>query len=240
VDQPPAALPATREALHRLVAYVVSPFREQHTGRIGLRSLGGRFGTPRVGDGEVVVAIEGAEIVRSTPAGEERFPITSLAAASTWLGVPLDPTRADRFDVPPAGDVEAPLDVDADASRWLAELFDFGADALDALRGAATVADDAGDTQLWPEHFDLAIAAGDESTGARATFGFCPGDRYVPEPYVYVSPWERDGLDDAFFPGGGFASLTIAAVLADPDPRGATLAFLRQGRDILRARRPNS
>ena len=46
---------------------------------------------------------------------------------------------------------------------------------------------------LWPEHFDVAIAL-DE-----VTYGVSAGDDFIGVPYVYVSPFTKDGLDDEFW-----------------------------------------
>ena len=237
MNLPPQRFGETRDALHRLAAYVISPAREQVTGRIGLRALGGQFGTPPFGDDEVVVAVGGADLVRRDVRGEDRRAITTLAEGAAWLGVEIDPTRADRFDVPPAGDVAAKLAVDERASSWLVDWYDLAADVLEGLRAGFTAAEGATETQLWPEHFDIAMSGGDEQAGQRANFGASPGDAAIAEPYFYVGPWSSDGLGDGFFPNGSFASLRLSEI-GDQDARATTLGFLRRGRDVLRNRSP--
>ena len=44
--------------------------------------------------------------------------------------------------------------------------------------------------QLWPEHFDVALELGAESSGGRAAYGLSPGDEAHDEPYLYVAPWQ--------------------------------------------------
>ena len=86
---------------------------------------------------------------------------------------------------------------------------------------------------LWPEHFDLATAAGPE--GRRATYGLSPGDAGVPGPYVYVAPYESPP-PDPFWDATSFvgAVRTYGEVVGGADPDGRALALLRDGRALLR------
>ena len=79
---------------------------------------------------------------------------------------------------------------------------------------------------LWPEHFDYAIAAGDEVAGSRANYGGSPGDEHHPEPYLYVGPWAP--VDGALWNAAGFrgAELGLGELLASNDPRGLALEFM--------------
>jgi hypothetical protein len=70
--------------------------------------------------------------------------------------------------------------------------------------------------QLWPEHLDAAFDCGPAQ--ARTTLGASPGDREVPEPYLYR-------LHD-----GALAVRALSAVVGAPDQRAAALAFLRAER----------
>jgi hypothetical protein len=45
---------------------------------------------------------------------------------------------------------------------------------------------------LWPEHFDLAVEAGE------VTYGVSPGDAFSEQPYAYVAPWSSDRLEPPF------------------------------------------
>ena len=47
-------------------------------------------------------------------------------------------------------------------------------------------------TNLWSEHFDVAVELGSEASGQRAAYGGSPGDADHAEPYVYVGPWEQE------------------------------------------------
>jgi hypothetical protein len=232
----PATLAGTRDALHRLAVYAVSPAREAATGRIGLRAAAAPavLATPPFGDDERQILVHAGALEVRNVDGTRHRPLGSLADAAAWLGVEIDPTRPDRFDVPPPGDVDAPLAVDPEAARWLGEWYRFADSVLEGLRAGCTAADSADEVQLWPEHFDLACAAG-EADRRRATFGCSPGDAHVPEPYAYIAPWTRDHLDDPFWGEGPFAALPHARI-AGAGSRGTALAFFRRGLELLRAR----
>jgi hypothetical protein len=231
--RPGPAHAATRLTLHRVAAYAVSPARRRANGKIGLRFTLGGFGTPFFGADEQV-RVEGDRLVhqRGGEAGSE--PITTLAAASAFaFGGPPDLEWAAQFDIPPAGDLEAPLEVDPAAAADLADWYGFAWSALEELR-TDPASSEAGRVQLWPEHFDAAIEL--LADDRRAAYGASPGDAAVPEPYVYVVPWDsaRAG-GDGFWNADSFrgAILPLEDFLAAPDQRAAVLDFWRWGRDLL-------
>ncbi|MEA3019477.1 MAG: hypothetical protein QOI47_1001 [Actinomycetota bacterium] len=113
----------------------------------------------------------------------------------------------------------------ADAG-FLGVWFGFCASALDAARLVWSAFDTR--VQIWPEHFDASIDAGER----RATYGGSPGDDDHPEPYLYVSPWEGHD-DDPFWNDGHFASLPYAVLADAGDQRDAALSFFRAGRHRL-------
>jgi hypothetical protein len=84
---------------------------------------------------------------------------------------------------------------------------------------------------VWPEHFDLAVAAATGSGGV--TLGFSPGDDAVPEPYVYVAPWEPDRPGDADYWNAPFGAVVTRADLAGSDSVGGALEFVRRGLALL-------
>jgi hypothetical protein len=221
----PAAYGTTRDALHRLAVYVISPAQRAVNGEIIMRPAPGGFSTFEFGDGRVVgvsgdrLVIDGAE-----------HPITSLRAAAELVGLEPDLAQQGQFDVPPYGDLDEQLSVDADASAALGDWYAFAADALEALRGDAIAADDATIVRIWPEHFDAAIDMGDGDRGRRATFGASPGDRHYDEPYIYASPWA--GRIDGFFDDPAFkgAALRRSRLERAPDPLRAAVQFLREAR----------
>ena len=113
------------------------------------------------------------------------------------------------------------LAVDPGAARWLGELYAFVLSALEDLRAHVS----ADEPVLWPEHFDYAIAAGDEAAGSRANYGGSPGDEDHREPYLYVAPWmAREG---ELWNATGFAGaeLGLGELLASADPRALALEF---------------
>lgn len=214
----------TREAMHRLACYVLGPARKAVTGRIGLRATAAGFGTPPFGDDEQV-RVEGASLVRRTGDVSEAVPLTTLAAAAAFAGVTLSEDPGVGSDLPGLGDPEAPLPVTESAALALGAWYGFSASALEELRAELNAAGrECSEVQLWPEHFDM----GCNVDGAN--FGCSPGDAYSAEPYVYVGPWDREGLPDAVFWNAPFgATLPYKEILTAEDQRGAALAFLRRG-----------
>jgi hypothetical protein len=167
-----APLVTTRLSLHALAEQVISPLRVQVTGNeIALRVRPGGFGTPDLPDGSWT-GVGGASLVR----GEARAPITSLRGAADFVGLASAAALSD-----------APLEIHAGAATLLADTWARGEEALNAF--AAGSAEDPSAPVLWPEHFDIAIEAGSESAGTRATYGISPGDAEHDEPYAYVAPW---------------------------------------------------
>jgi hypothetical protein len=131
-------------------------------------------------------------------------------------------------------ETRTPLDVDAESARALADWFALGAVVLEALRDEAGTDDDPTIVRLWPEHFDVAIEAGEEDAGSRANYGFSPGDDDHAEPYLYVGPWSGE-VEGELWNAKGFtgAELGYAELLAEADPAAAALAFCRERRDAL-------
>ncbi len=136
-----------------------------------------------------------------------------LAATPGGFGTPGGEARVEGAELV-RGDTRTPLDVDPDAVRALAEWYALGDGVLSRLIAAAGPGDDPSEVRLWPEHFDIAIESGDEAAGARANYGFSPGDEDHPEPYAYVGPWT-----------GGVEELSYDELRAAADPAAAALAF---------------
>ncbi len=231
----PGALPAlpatfadTRDALHRLAVYVISPAQRLANGEIILRATPGGFSTFPFGGR--VVGVDGAELVIDGT----RHPIGSLNDAARLVGIAVDTGQQEQFDVPASGDLDEPLAVDAAAASALGEWYALATRVLDALRAGVGPADDATIVRIWPEHFDAAVDAGDQAAGGRATYGASPGDRHHPAPYLYASPWA--GRIDGFFDDPGFrgAARTYTQLAASPDPERAATEFLREARDRIR------
>jgi hypothetical protein len=220
----PAKFAETRDALHRLAVYVISPAQRLQNGEIILRATEGGFSTFTFGGH--VIGVDGAELV----VDGAHHPIGSLNSAARVAGIAPDVSQQDQFDVPPHGDLDEQLAVDAAAARALGAWYAFATEVLDDLRADAGPADDASIVRIWPEHFDAAIDLGDPGPNRRATYGASPGDRHHPEPYLYASPWA--GRIDGFFDDPGFkgAARTYAQLAAQDHPRRAAIAFLREAR----------
>lgn len=235
LTDPPASYPATREALHRLAVYVLSPARRRANGKIALRWTLGGFGTPFFGDDEQV-RVEGGRIVRQRGGRAESVPITTLGAAAAFvLDGPPDRDWASDFDVPPAGDDDAPLPVDPAAARWLGDWYGFAVSVLEELR-AEPASTDTSRVQLWVEHFDCAFECLSDDAGRRAGYGASPGDAAIPEPYLYVVPWTFDRVPPSpLWNAQGFrgAIMTFRELAGGSDQREAALAFFRERRTLL-------
>ena len=226
-----------RLALHRLAAYVLSPVRMEAIGKMGLRYTKDGFGTPFFGIESRQVRLEGVDVVVQT--GEdtvEAQPVTTLAAAAEQTGAQLDATVSECFDAPEMGDPEQPLPITPPAAAFAADWFGFAWSVLEQIRAETP---DLGPSrvQLWPEHFDAAFDQGDEAAGRRAGYGCSPGDHHAdgdPEPYLYVSLWEKDRVPDEPFWNAPFgAKLPWSELAPADDHRELALQFFRQGRALL-------
>jgi hypothetical protein len=215
-------LVSTRLALHALAERVIAPLRVQATGKeIALRPRPGGFGTPELPEGGWV-GTSGTDLVRVDADGaEERAPITSLLDAARFVGLDVAAT-----DLP-----DDPLELHAGAATILADTWARGAEALATFSEHAV---DPSPAVLWPEHFDVAIEAGSEPDGTRATYGISPGDADHPEPYAYVVPWKAPAATgpSTFWNASAFTGAERPA--DDPDE---IAAFFRAADDRLRAGR---
>jgi hypothetical protein len=220
----PDAYARTRDDLHRLAVYAVSPAQRRVNGEIILRSTHGGFETFEY-DGHVARVVDDRLVLDGAA-----HPITTLREAARFLGIEPDVGQQEQFDVPPHGDLDEPLAIDLEAAAALGDWFEFATDVLESLRAEASPADDATIVRIWPEHFDAAIDMGDAGAGRRATYGGSPGDSPHAEPYLYASPWA--GRIDAFFGDPGFrgAALTYPELLAASDPERAGREFLAEAR----------
>jgi hypothetical protein len=216
----PQQFAETRQSLHALAEHVLAAARYHAIGRIGLQVVQGGFATPPFGDDGRTVGVEGTDLVVRAGGQERRAPITTLRAAGELAGVaPGAPSNVYKPATP--CDLDAPLLVDADAARRLADWYALGDAALRRLR--LEIADDQpSDLTLWPEHFDVAIRAGEVNYGAS------PGDDQVPAPYLYVGP---TGLDLAAT-GDSFWNQPFGAAVTWEDVRSVedAVEFFRQGR----------
>jgi hypothetical protein len=224
----PETYARTRDDLHRLAVYAVSPAQRLANGEIILQSTHGGFSTFEY-EGHVARVVDDRLVLDGLA-----HPITTLREAAAALGIEPDVGQEEQFDVPPHGDLDDPLTIDLAAAGVLAEWFEFATEALEGLRAHALPEDDVTIVRIWPEHFDAAIDMGNQAAGRRATYGGSPGDRHHAEPYLYASPWA--GRIDDFFGDPTFkgASLLYSELLATADPAAAAAEFLADARDRVR------
>lgn len=236
------SFPATRLAMHRVAAYVVSPARRHAMGRMGLRAAPGGFATPTFAgvDGMTTVGVEGTDLVIRSDAGRRSEALSTLAAAGRVVGVEPDVAWARNLDIPVPGALDADLAIDAGDAAALAAWFRFGWGILDRLSSDGD-SPHATEPQLWPEHFDPAIEMGDPTGTSRASYGFSPGDVNAdatpgpePLPYLYVGPWyPEEKAPSEFWTAGSIAVLRYADLAFSPDPAVAARDFLAEGRSLL-------
>ena len=230
----PDGYPAARDAFHRLAFGVVAEARRLANTKFGLRYTRGGFGTPFFGADEQV-RVEGTRLIHQRGDEADSIEITTLRAAGAFLG--LEPgTEAAEHDSPELGDLDEPLAVDAATGHFLGEWFGLAWAVLEELR-LTPGAHDPERTQLWPGHFDPAIAMGDADADGRATFGLSPGDHAHDEPYLYVGAWGEVDRDDPYWNETTFngASMGFGDLASADDPYGAALAFFRTGFEKLAA-----
>ena len=215
----PDALPATRDAWHRLAEHVLSAARHAATGRIGLIPAPGGFATPAFGPDSTVLAVDLDEFVVSRDGQQRRTRIVTVAQVADFAGItPGAPEQVYRPATPLEPDTL--LRIDQQAAQLLADWYQLGSQALAGF--AAAVPDDQPTgAQLWPEHFDLGI------TVARINYGASPGDDHVAAPYLYVGPF--DGPPTR----GEFWNAPFGAVLQHTEVTSveAAVQFFHAGRD---------
>jgi hypothetical protein len=216
----PSGFPATVASLHRVAELIVAPARKPQN-EIALQPTPDGFGTPEFEfrGRRQRVRVEGVQLVRELDGGERRAPLTSLASAGEIIAELLP--GSDRLD-------ETPLEVDPESAAVLAAWYEFGGRLLRELVISAAAEDRPTQPILWPEHFDIAIEMGAESSARRANYGFSPGDESHAEPYAYVGPWTAE-VSGELWRATGFrgAELGYSELLEAPDQRAAALDFFR-------------
>jgi hypothetical protein len=217
----PANFSAAVEALHALAEMVLSAAYFHATTHIGLRPTPRGFGTPVFGEDERV-RVDATVLVHERAGRVRRHELTTLAAAAAFVGVPLGAPSVftATTSIPP----DALLAIDRDSALALADWYALGAALLHDLR---TSHDDASssDLQIWPEHFDLACELGDADAGTRANYGASPGDAGIPEPYLYVGPWDPERRVGALGTHGFGAALTYSELRASDEAGAAGRHF---------------
>ena len=225
----PGAFSETRNALHALAEHVLSAAYFQSTKHIGLRPTPRGFGTPVFGDHERV-RVDGTALIHEQGGSERRTEITTLCAAAAFLEIPLG--APDVYTPSTALDPDVPLGIDHDAALALGDWYALAGALLSDLRAEHPELPST-ESQIWPEHFDLACELGNDGAGTRANYGASPGDVSIPEPYLYVGPWEagrRTGML-ARYPFGG--ALTYAEMRAAGEAGAVGRQFFDEAIELL-------
>jgi hypothetical protein len=213
----------TRRSLQAVAEYVLSAALHAANGHIGLRRTPGGFGTPEfdhAGDRRQIL-VDGTDLEVRDGASSRRAPITTLRACGELVGIEPGAPR-EVYTPATVLDLAAPLALDANQARVLADWYTLVDEALAVLRSEAAGRAPA-TTQLWPEHFDLA------TTIDEVNFGGSPGDDGHDLPYRYVGPWNPPSRDEYWNETLG-ASRSAAAIDSVED----VLSFFREGRGRLR------
>lgn len=214
-----SALAGTRAALHRVATHVLARRRHAVTGRFGLRATPAGIGTPAFGPSDAieVVRTSGTSLVHEVGGEARALPMSgaTLADLAHAVGVDLAADFSVGKDTPPVGDVDAPLELDADVVDGLAGWYALGWRALDVVgltaRAPAPI-------QLWPEHFDAScVVSVGPGPDDRCDVGVSPGDHHHDEPYLYVGPWVARRPGDAAYWNASFGALVPRSSIATVD-----------------------
>jgi hypothetical protein len=231
----PDGFSSTRESLHQLAYFVLSPARHRANTKIGLRFTKGGFGTPFFAD-DVQVRIDGLDLVVQRGSQADRTPLTTVTSACQAAGIPLRVDWFPRFGDPlPPMNPDHSLVLDRDSTSSITALFGFATAVLEELRASAPPRERPSLVQLWPEHFDVAVELGDPESGGRASFGASPGDHHHQEPYLYVSAWGEIDRANSFWNDPHFngASLPYHHLIEAGDQRSVAFEFFQRGREAL-------
>jgi hypothetical protein len=225
----------TRDHLQLVANQVLARGRFLVTGRFGLRVTWDGLATPAFGPGTEILRICGDLLIheRQDDQGARTrvcsMPGRSLEELAAFAGVDLTTPFSAGKDAPAVRDASAPIELSPEALAVLQTWFRLGATSLDRVLprlGEPTI------MQLWPEHFDVGFDAA-TATG-RVNLGASPGDGAVPEPYLYIGPWDSDRPGAAAFWNAPFgAVLTHSDLRAAADPLQAAVSFLNKGLDLL-------
>ena len=234
----PGTYQETVKALAQVAFFVMAPARYEVQGKIGLRYTLGGLGTPFFGS-DRQIRIENRHLVVQVGGKAEAAEITTIRRAAQMAGIEYRATWGPEFHDPPSPiDPDAALTIDPEATAACGEILGFGFSVLEQIRVEARNHEKPSRVQLWPEHFDAAVEIGVEEAGRRAGFGVSPGYAAHPEPYLYVSPWTKDWLNDPYWNADFFGGsiLRYSDLLEAENQRETALAFLRTGLELVRAR----
>lgn len=162
------AVVATRHSLHAVAERLLAGPQYRVNGEIRLQVTPGGFG-----QFAGPLRVEGTEIV----SGDRRVPLRgSIGDVAAALGVEAG-EPADLYSEHAEFGADDELVVDPAAAGLLLDWFARGDRVMRRFAPSE-------EPILWPEHFDVGIQSGGLG------YGVSPGDRYLAEPYAYVSPPE--------------------------------------------------
>jgi hypothetical protein len=234
----PETYDATTAGLSQLAFFAMAPARFEQNGKVGLRYTFRGFGTPFYGR-DRQVRIEDQYLVIQDGDSAIGHEITTIRDAARLAGVDYrERWGPDWHDPPAPTDPDTPLEIDPAAVLVCSNIIGCAYSVLEQIRFEAREEEKPSRVQVWPEHFDVGLEIGDEAHGRRAEFGVSPGYPAHPEPYVYVSPWVKEGLDDPYWNADAFggSSLRYSELVTAENQRESALDFLRTGLELLRAR----
>ena len=230
----PEGFQTTRDHLHQLAFFALSPARYRVDGHMELRHYDGGFGTPEF-DGRVV-RIEGNLIIDDRGDSVATQTISTVGEAVRFLGNEYREVwhSESRDYMKPVGP-DSPLKIDPQVTYFLGRGFGFAWVMIEELRAHAQPGDDPSEVRLWPRHFDAAAELGDNDRGERASYGASPGDADHLEPYVYVSAWSEIDRSNPYWNDESFngASLSYQKLRDSDDPVRTALDFFLEGHRIL-------
>lgn len=226
----------SRNHLHQIAFFAVSPARHKEVGRMGLRPTPGGFGTPEF-NGQVA-RVEGTLLVHEKDGNTATQEISTVRAAAEFLTGEYQEKWFDDFHDPLAPlDPDAELAVEEQDTYLIGNWFEFAFGVLNRLRAEGTDDDDVSEAQIWPEHFDGATELGAQDAGRRASYGASPGDGGISEPYIYVAPWSEVDKSDAYWSSDHFggSTLTYSELSDASSPSDTALDFYLTGYRKLRS-----
>lgn len=235
-DQPSEPYVTTRNHLHQIAFYALSPARYRAVERMGLTATDRGFGTPPF-DGKVA-RVEGSMLVYEVDGNVATQRVSTIRAAADFFGGEYVPVWFEDFHDPLSPmDPDAPLHVDEGSSLLIGDWFRFGFSALEQIRKRGADSDEPSEVQMWPEHFDAAIELGSQERGQLASYGASPGDSEIPGPYFYVAPWSDIDASDDYWNAGHFGGsvLKYDELAAAADPGAVVVEFLWEGHERLTA-----
>lgn len=230
----PESFSTSREHLHQVAFFAISPARYQEVGRMGLAPTKGGFGTPEF-NGKVA-RVEGNLLVMENGGNLATQTISSVRSAAEFFSDGYREVWFEDFHDPlDPIDPDAMLSLDDSDTELVGDWFSFGFSVINELRGSGTGDDDVSEAQIWPEHFDAAAELGSADVGRRASYGASPGDASVAEPYLYVAPWADFDKSNEYWNASSFKGsiLTHSQLLEAGDPESAAFQFYRSGYELL-------